>query len=158
MARFDELTNDEYTRLAILGKQFKQYRALTDQDIYWAFVNRRGIGSIHATIPEDIGPKADEADDTFDEGVEANGINIKRWAETGYISLFPAKDQDYIQFILTPRGLAYLSYREQWPPIRGLIDLWSDLRTEVVSAIVSAITSIVVSLITAYLILRLGLK
>ena len=158
MTRFEKLTESEYKRLARLGKELERIRKLASEDVYWTFIDEQGGSFIEAAPPSGVRDALVKQDGKDIERFEANKLNIKRWAEANYISLLPSQTESFTQFLLTPRGIDYLSYQAKRGIVRWFIDAWSDLRTEIVSAIVSAIISVIVTIITAYLVLRLGLK
>jgi hypothetical protein len=158
MSEFDPLTDGEFRRLVNLEQQLRQAQAVTDDDVRWHFIDIMGGSHIRAIRERDINRALASRGQRELEAVAVDELHLKRWAETGYISVLPSRDNDFGIFLLTPRGLEYLAYCRKNRIARWFIDCWSDLRTEVVSAIVSAVISIVVSLATAYLVLTFGLK
>ena len=153
MAKFDKLTDDEFRRLVSLESQVKRARIVTADDIRWHFVNIMGGSFVQAIERNTNSALANQGQPKL-ETVAVDELHVKRWAETGYISVLPSPNNHFDVFLLTPRGLDYLAYCRKNRLVRWFVDLWSDLRTEVVSALIS----IIVSLITAYLVLTLNLK
>ena len=157
MAKFDKLTDGDRKRLARLEEQVKRAQSVTDDDVRWHFVNLTGGAHIQAIGRAEIDGKLAGQGKPKLETVAVDELHLKRWAETGCISVLPSRDSSFGNFLLTPRGEDYLTYCRKCGLARWFVDLWSDLRTEVVSAAISAVISIVVSLVTAYLVLTLNL-
>jgi hypothetical protein len=122
MAQFDKLTDGEYKRLAKLGKEVRRIRTVTDEDVYWTFIGTKDGNFIEAALPEKARDTLFKGDGNGVDRIEANKLNIKRWEEAGYIALLPSQSGSFFQFLLTPRGIDYLSYRAKWGIIRWLID------------------------------------
>ena len=160
MPRFEPLTIGELKRLSELGKRLMRAQAVMNDDAYWTFVNE--IGGSFITGPE-IRAKETDSALSYHDGqstlpIEANELHIKRWAEVGYISLSPSSSRDFIQFLVTPKGMDYLTYRSKGKVYRWFVDAWYDLRVELRSALISLVVSVITTLITAFLLLKLGLK
>lgn len=152
MARFAELTVDEYTRLAQLGRELERVRkiAQTDKDVYWTFVNELGGGFIR---PDGAHSEALKQHGHCGVRIEANELHIKRWEEAGCISMVAS---GLTQFLLTPHGVDYLAYRAQRRTVRWFVD-HRQLVTRTLLAVLSAIILIVVGVATAYFVGYLGL-